>query len=577
MGRRLDNRAGHWLLLAVAWAVLCLPALGRPSLWDIDEGNNADASREMFESGDWIVPTFNYQTRYDKPVLLYWLQAGAYAACGINEFAARLPSALAALLAVLVTYEIGRSLFGRGAGLLSGLVLASSVAFCASAHFANPDALLNLFTAVSLLAFWQDYCGRGRAWSAVAGAAAGLAVLAKGPVGLVLPVVVCLLLLAWHRRLDYLWDRRTVLVILAFCVVALPWYLWVAAETKGQWVYEFLMQHNYRRATQALENHNGPPWYYVVALVGGLAPWSAFLGPTVWLAWRNLRRGTDGDGTACQFLTCWFGVYIIFFSVVRTKLPNYILPAYPAAAVLTGCLLDRWRRGELALPDRIMRISLVCLALMGLGVGVGLLVAGGVIRVGALHGRWLSGLGVCAVIGLAWAIAAAAADWCLRRGRRGGLITCVALGGAAFTAGAASWGAVAVDRYKAVRALVAALPPDQTRRDVRIATFNYFQPSLVFYCRREVRQLTSEWQLADFLSVPLPRYVFLPAPVWEQLAPLCPTAWRLLGRHYDLYQGCDVVLIGNEGATYPGVALSGSTRGSRPAAAFLTGSPAARP
>ncbi len=549
MGCRLDNRTAHWLLLAIAWAVLCLPGLGQPSLWDIDEGNNASAGREMFQSGSWIVPTFNYQTRYDKPALLYWLQAGAYAVCGINEFAARLPSALAALLAVLLTYEFGRVLFGRGAGLLGGLVLASCISFCASAHFANPDALLNLFTTLSLFAFWQDYSGRGRTWSIVAGAAAGMAVLAKGPVGVVLPVAVSVLVLLWQRRLAFLKDRRSLMAAGAFCLVALPWYLWVGAETKGEWLLQFWLRHNYGRTTTALEGHRGGVWYYALALFGGLAPWSIFLGPTGWLAWRGLWNHEDGAGRpAFQLLLCWFGVYFVFFTLVRTKLPNYILPAYPAVAIMTGSFLDRWRRGEVSLPAWVMRTSLVCLALMGVAIGVGMLIAGGTIRLHVMRERYLPGVQVCGALGLVWIIGAALASRCLRRSWHGGLLACISAAAVSFSAAAASWGSVVVDRHKAVRPLVAALPSDQKFRDVRVATLDYFQPSLVFYCGREVKQLNQWWQLLDFLQVPLPRYAFLPAELWDRLrhGPYCSASCRILARHYDLYAGADIVLITND-------------------------------
>src|SRR6516162_5174372 len=103
MFQRLNHRFGHYALLLAFGAVLFLPNLGGPSLWDIDEGNNAEAAREMFRSGNYVIPTFNYQLRTDKPALLYWLQALAYRAAGVNEFATRLPSALAALLTVLAT------------------------------------------------------------------------------------------------------------------------------------------------------------------------------------------------------------------------------------------------------------------------------------------------------------------------------------------------------------------------------------------------------------------------------------------------------------------------------------------
>src|SRR5262249_38047165 len=150
--------------------------------------------------GNWIVPTFNYRVREDKPALLYWLQIAAFHACGVNEFAARLPSALAALVAVLATYELGRRMFGPRAGLSAGVGLAGPGLFRAAAHFAHPDALLNAFTVLTLLLFWSAYQRGGRWWFAACGVTTGLATLAKGPVGLVLPAAVTVLFLLWQRE-----------------------------------------------------------------------------------------------------------------------------------------------------------------------------------------------------------------------------------------------------------------------------------------------------------------------------------------------------------------------------------------
>src|SRR5262249_45796699 len=150
----------------------------------------------------------------------------------INEFAARFPSAVAALAAILMTYELGRRMFDCATGLLAGIVLASTALFCAAAHFANPDALLNAFTLLTLLLFWRSLVGQRRAWSVAGGMSAGLAVLAKGPIGLVLPCAVMVLFLFWSRGLRLLWDRRLLAAGLAFALVALPWYVWVGVETK---------------------------------------------------------------------------------------------------------------------------------------------------------------------------------------------------------------------------------------------------------------------------------------------------------------------------------------------------------
>src|SRR5947209_16621778 len=134
MARIWNNRFSHYVLLLTVTAALTLPGLGSISLWDIDEGLNAEAAREMLESGDWVVPSFNFKPRTAKPALLYWLQAISYDRLGVNEFAARLPSAVAGALAVLLTYELGRRMFSPVTALLAGTILISTVQVCVLSH-----------------------------------------------------------------------------------------------------------------------------------------------------------------------------------------------------------------------------------------------------------------------------------------------------------------------------------------------------------------------------------------------------------------------------------------------------------
>jgi 4-amino-4-deoxy-L-arabinose transferase-like glycosyltransferase len=594
MFQALLHRAGPWLLLVLIWAALHLPNLGRPSLWDIDEGNNAEAAYEMRESGNPIVPTFNYRLRPDKPPLLYWLQVAAYEAFGVNEFAARLPSALASLLTLLLTYELGRLTFGPGAGFLAGLILASTVAFCAAGHFANPDALLNVCTILTLYLFWRDYVRGKNGWLVWTGISTGLGMLAKGPVGLVLPSAVVWVFLFRSGQ----WRRGFRLLLLggvaAFLLVAAPWYVWVGVETKGQWLREFFLVHNWDRATGApMENHGGPIFYYVVALIAGFAPWSVFFALTLWQVAKSLfdrepsasetpfspptpwERGVGGEGdevtenlhpspptplpcvqgggekeidsrAALRFLLGWIAVYFLIFSLARTKLPNYVLPLYAPLALLMGNFLDLWRRGNVHPPAWLVQSSWVCLALLGVGLGVGLLVAGGAVDLPLGKGRSLPGLEVWAWLGGIPLLGAAAAWWLTRRQRVGRGIAMMGLSAVVFTGSLAAWGAGAVERYKAPRELLRKLPADQLDREVRIATLDYFQPSLVFYCHREVARLEKERQAIDFLRSPLPAYLILPEPRWESLRPHLPESCRLLGRRRDLYKGYDVVLVSNE-------------------------------
>ena len=555
MFQRMNCRAGHYLLLIATWALLCLVNLGAPSLWDIDEGNNAEAAREMYESGNWVVPTFNFQLRVDKPALLYWLQGLAYHNLGVNERSARLPSALAALLSVLLTYELGRRMFGAGTGLLAGLVLASTVLFCASAHFANPDALLNACTLLTFYFFWRDFERGGSSWLALGGISTGLGMLAKGPVGLVLPVAALGLFLVWAGQ-PRRWLRSALLGgVGLFIVVAGPWYAWVAAETKAEFLRGFFLHHNVGRFLSPMEHHGGGVLYYLFILLAGFAPWSVFFLPVFWTVFRSRVRQNAGEtlprsgerSYEYRFLGCWMAVYLLFFTVSSTKLPNYVLPLYPPLAILVADFLDRWRRGEVTAPRRTLGLSVATLCLVGVLLGVGLLLASGALPPGPalLRGRCLPGLEKRAVLGVIPLLGGLGGWWCLRKQQRGALVATVTISAVVFVGALAGWGSTALEGHKAPQALGAVFRAERPNEDVLVAAYEYFQPSLVFYCRRNVVQWAADFQVAQFLNYPVPVYLFLPARTWERLKPQLTAPHRELARQRDLYRNCDVVLVTN--------------------------------
>lgn len=543
----IHSRAGHYLLLTVAWAALSLTNLGQPSLWDIDEGNNAEAAREMYVSGNWIVPTFNYELRVDKPALLYWFQAGAYHLFGVNEFSARLPSALAALACLLLAYELGRFMFSAATGLLGALVLSTCLLFCGAAHFANPDALLNACTLLTFLFFWRDFERGGSGWLAWCGVSSGFAVLAKGPVGLVLPGSVIVLFLICAGQWRRCFRKQLLFGVLLFVLVAAPWYIWVGTETRGEFLKGFLLKHNVGRFLEPMENHGGPVVYYVVILLAGFAPWSIFFAATGWHAWKGrLPEQSDRPrDMRYRFLGCWMLVYLAFFTVSRTKLPNYVLPLYPPLALVTAHFLDRWRRGEVTPPAWCIHSALVGLVFMGLVTAVGLLIGGGAMGEALTRGRSLAGLDRWALLGAIPVVAALAAWWLLNRQKRHAVVVTIALSGVVFSGILAGWGAAELDQHKAPRMLGQKLRADLPDGEVLVGAYDYFQPSLVYYCQREVRRLTAPHLAIDHLRYPIPVFLFVPAETWEGLRSQYDGPFRVVARQRDLYRGCDILLIAN--------------------------------
>lgn len=532
----------HTLLLTVS-ALLTLPGLGATSLWDVDEGVNAQAAREMRDADTWVIPTFNYHLRTAKPVMLYWLQRASYAVFGVSEWSARLPSALAGCLSVLLTYELGRRLFGRATGLLAGIILASCVQFAILSHAATPDALLLTFTLLAMLAFWVGHEDGSRAFWVPTAVACGLAVLTKGPVGVVLPGLVILAYFAWNRELSRLLDRRLAVAALVFVLVAGPWYALVASETRGEWVKAFWGHDNVGRFLRPLEGHRGPIWYYPVAVAVLFAPWSAVLGVVVWFGYRGVAARTDEPGPAaevraCRFLICWIGAYLMFFTAAATKLPNYVYPLYPPLAVLTARLLVAWQDGGVRLRRWVMPVGLAVWAGVGVMTGVGLLVAG----------RLFPGLGSAAWLGLVPVGGAAVGAVFLRAGYRPGVVGTMAATAAAFVGLAVVQVPPILDRYKAPRELVRHSGADTPDRDLRLATFRWFQPSLVFYSGRQIEELADEAAVAEFLAVPTPAYVFVAEPAWGAAAAAMPPGVRVAARQFDGLRNCHVLVVTNEPA-----------------------------
>ncbi len=278
----MRDRLRDYAILVFVSAFLTLPNLGAPSLWDQDEGLNAEASREMMETGTWVIPTFNYQLRTAKPVMINWLQRISFETFGVGEWSARLPSVLAGWLSVLLIYELARRMFDRATGLLAGLVLASVAHFALLVHAATPDATLLAFTILAYLFFWIGHIDGSRSWWRPMAVAAGLAFLTKGPIAVLLPALVVIGYFAWNCELKRLFDHRMLWAFLIFLLVAGPWYGLATSETNGKWSKEFFRNENINRFLIPMDRHEGMLAYYLLIIPLMYAPWCIYLVPTFW-------------------------------------------------------------------------------------------------------------------------------------------------------------------------------------------------------------------------------------------------------------------------------------------------------
>jgi 4-amino-4-deoxy-L-arabinose transferase-like glycosyltransferase len=546
-------RPAHYALLAIAFAAVTLPNLGTPSLWDVDEGVNVGCTREMMASGTWIVPTFNGELRTAKPVMLYWIQRASFNVFGTDEWAARFPAVLLGLGTVLLTYELARRMFDAATGLLAGIALATAIEFCKLSHAATPDAPLIFFITLTLYLFWIGHEFGGRAWFYPAAVASALAMLTKGPVGLAMPGLIVALYFAWNRELKRLLDWRLVRAILLWLLIAAPWYGLVISETRGAYL-AFFKNENAGRFLNAMEGHRGPIVYYIGALFAFFAPWSAFLGAAVWYGVRAALPkpvGSAGglplaDARAHRFLLCWAGAYLVFFSLAATKLPNYIAPLYPAIAILTARFLVRWAREELALPRWVMPTGTVGVALVGLITTAAILVASGIVSLPLKGLRIMPNLAPWAPLGAIPLLAALGMAWCLVTNRRYALLWVIAGSTVLFIGSLAAFVVPEVDAHKAPKPLVEESGAYQPDAEIRVGSFDYTQPSVTHYVGRKVERLPNAASAANFLAMPLPAYLFVPAKVWDEQLTGIAGSYRIAARRFDFYRNGEILVVTNQ-------------------------------
>jgi 4-amino-4-deoxy-L-arabinose transferase-like glycosyltransferase len=349
--------------------------LGAFGLTGADEPRYAQIAREMLARHDWIVPTLNGSPWLEKPALLYWKMMNSYAIFGVSDWAARIPAAFHATAVVFGIFFFMRR-FRFASELDAAMIAASSAGMIGFGRGASTDMLVSAPFALAMMCWWTWHQTSKKLWLVIFYGLLGVGALAKGPVAPALAVLV-VGAYAVLRRDGKIFVRSLSLIgFLLFAAIVLPWYLAVQHKVP-QFFRVFFIEHNLERFGTNLYQHSQPFWYYLPVFLLATIPWTLFAVPALidagrnaWKRWHTNSRSTSpepmtvdanaDDGLPC-FLFIWIVVPILFFSISRAKLPGYILPSIPAAALLTADYVHRLK----AVPRLLTSFhALLCAVLM---------------------------------------------------------------------------------------------------------------------------------------------------------------------------------------------------------------------
>lgn len=475
------------LWLALTGLLLFLPGNNLVPLIDRDEPRFAQATREMIQRDEWIVPYFNDEYRFDKPVLIYWMMRPCYALFGVNEFSARLPSVFSAILLGWLVFWMGRRWFTVRTGFLAAFGLLTCLQLLMHARSAVADMPMVAMVVLAHWAAWELVHDDGPKypwrWFWTFYGALGVGFLAKGPVALVVPLLTFLIFRLAFWRKPVRWSQLKLVAGLAVMLGIIgAWGLPALAKTTGEFWTVGMKSHVYERGFQTFQGHGAFFFYYVVMALVSLFPWIAFSGKGAVYLRRNWTEKN-------AFLMSWLAGTYILFSFYMTKLPHYVMPAFPAFFLILAQAAEadfqcpRWSRiffrAVISLPCLVAVIVLAAAFLLPFSppyASLRLTMIGGAV----------------AVLALAWL----AISW---RGtlKRQMVLPLIVIAPGAFFLGGGLRSASPVIQLQPVF--------EKMPADAEFAFYRFKEPSIVFYSNRKVQGLSTIEEVAAFLAKPGPR------------------------------------------------------------------------
>jgi len=411
------RRVAFVVLLLLVFVVLWFGNLEYRNLVDPDEGRYAEIPREMLVTGDWVTPRLNDLKYFEKPPLQYWATAAFYRVFGVDEWVSRLWPTLTGVAGIALVFFAGLRLYGRRTGTLSAMILAGMVAYVLFAHALTLDMGLTLFQCAAVLGFAVAQrdgatARETRAWMLGAWVAAAAAVLSKGLIGILLPAATVAAYVVIQRDFGLLRRLHARAGLALFLLVCAPWFVIVSLRNP-EFARFFFWHEHFERFLLPDHHRPGAWWYFLPVLALGVMPW---LGVLVWSArdwWASER---DARFRPTRFLALWCAMVLVFFSASSSKLAPYILPVFPALALLIGAKID-------SLAPRMLAL------LLGMFILPVVLIAW-IVPIEAAHRIHMAGVASYALRFLPWVEDAgwvlgaglAVATWVAWRGRRGAAV-----------------------------------------------------------------------------------------------------------------------------------------------------------
>jgi 4-amino-4-deoxy-L-arabinose transferase-like glycosyltransferase len=482
----------------LAWLVFFY-RLGNTGFLDETEPLFTEAARQMTVTGNWITPYFNEVTRFDKPPLIYWFMAICYQLFGTTEWAARLPSAIAAtLLTGFSFYTIKRITQQQFLPYLVSAIVALNLQNWFFGRLGYSDMLLSICFGGSLFSFFLGYTKNSR-WYWAFYVLMALGVLTKGPVGIVLPSAIALIFLFCVRKLNFR-EIKVIPGLLIFLLISIPWYVLAYIQNGSAFIDSFFGIHNAARFTSVVNQHSGPWYYHSLIVLGGCFPWSLCL-PAAIARVLKQRPWTERTQQLGLFALIWFGVVLGFFTIAVTKYITYTLPLVPAVAILVGLWWNDQDRQSLALKLTVFVSIVFSVAL----------------AICSLYSpQWLMsdpdmpklGLGVQAaglpIVGAAiWGSTAIAAVilWIQRKLDKFWAVSLAAMVAFIVLFVTPAFGVLDTERQLPLRQIAEMVKQvRQPNEAIVMATSSFEKPSLVFYTQRPITFLTRSSRLKPFLK-----------------------------------------------------------------------------